>query len=122
MVIAFGNMPATVLSLAFLGILLIGAKIGEEVFRKLGLIPFVGAILFGTLIGPGVFNLISPAPTISLFVGLGINFLLFISGAEEFESSRLKSMLKSKTTLFISLLQFSVRFLGITALSLVYFS
>lgn len=111
------NVPESVLALAVLGFLLIGAKLGEEAFRYLGLIPFVGAILVGILIGPGVLNWVSVEPTISLFVGLGINFLLFVSGAHEFEATRLRSMLRNRKTLAISLVEFAVRFVGITVLA-----
>ncbi len=118
------GIPETIVALAILGFLLIGAKLGEELFRRLGLIPFVGAILVGILVGPGVLSLVpSPNadPTISLFVGLGINFLLFISGAQEFEATRLRSMLRNRRTLLISLVEFAVRFLGITALAFLLF-
>ncbi|MCL5068174.1 MAG: cation:proton antiporter, partial [Thaumarchaeota archaeon] len=111
------GIPATALPLAYLGLLLIGAKLGEEVFRRLGLIPFIGAILVGTLVGPGVFGFINVVPSTSLFIGLGINFLLFISGAVEFESTRFRSMVKSKTTIPVAVLQFITRFLGITVVA-----
>jgi Kef-type K+ transport system membrane component KefB/predicted transcriptional regulator len=109
------DVPVAVSSLAYLGILLVGAKLGEEAFRKVGLIPFVGAILVGTLIGPGVFNLVDVLPTITLFVSIGIDFLLFISGAEEFEAERLRGVFARKTSLLVTLAQFAVRFVAITA-------
>ncbi|MDE1858122.1 MAG: cation:proton antiporter [Thaumarchaeota archaeon] len=112
----FTDLPLAVSSLAYLGILLIAAKLGEEAFRKVGLIPFVGAILVGTLLGPGVFNVVDAVPTITLFVSLGINFLLFISGAEEFEADRLRGVFARRTTLLVALGQFAIRFLAITAI------
>ncbi|MDG6901097.1 MAG: cation:proton antiporter [Nitrososphaerota archaeon] len=111
------SLPETVSSLAYLGILLIAAKLGEEAFRKVGLIPFVGAILVGTLLGPGVFNVVDVLPTITLFVSIGIDFLLFVSGAEEFEAGRLRGVLARKTSLLVALAQFLVRFLAITTIS-----
>jgi Kef-type K+ transport system membrane component KefB/predicted transcriptional regulator len=110
----------TLLALLFLGVLLILAKLGEEVFRKLGLIPFVGAILIGIVVGPGVLNIVQNIPTISVFVSLGINFLLFVSGAEEFEASRVRSML-GKKSLVLSIFQFTIRFSAITLVSLILF-
>src|SRR5271165_4537617 len=107
---------ASLLSLLFLGVLLISAKLGEELFRKLGFIPFVGAILAGIVIGPGVFNFIQVIPPISLFISLGINFLLFVSGAEEFEAARVRSMLGKKNML-LSVFQFTIRFSAITIVS-----
>ncbi len=118
------TIPSEVSALAILGLLLVGAKLGEELFRRLGLIPFVGAILVGIVVGPGVLGFVqNPTndPTISLFVTLGINFLLFISGAQEFEATRLRSMLRNRRTLLVSLLEFAVRFLGITILAYLLF-
>ncbi|MDG6923641.1 MAG: cation:proton antiporter, partial [Nitrososphaerota archaeon] len=115
------GLPASALPLAYLGLLLIGAKLGEEGFRRLGLIPFVGAIFVGTLLGPGVLGFISVVPSTSLFIGLGINFLLFVSGAVEFESTRFRSMLRSKTTVPLAVLQFTTRFLGITVIAFLLF-
>jgi Kef-type K+ transport system membrane component KefB len=111
------GLPVDVASLAYLGILLVGAKLGEEAFRKLGLIPFVGAILFGILIGPGVFGVVDALPTIALFVTIGIDFLLFVSGAEEFEADRLRSVLAKKKSLAVPLAQFTIRFLAVAAVS-----
>ncbi len=114
------TITSEVSALAILGLLLIGAKLGEELFRRLGLIPFVGAILVGILIGPGVLAFVpnpSADPTISLFVSLGINFLLFVSGAQEFEATRLRSMLRNRKTVVLSVVEFAVRFVGITVLA-----
>ncbi len=118
------TIPSEVSALAILGLLLIGAKLGEELFRRLGLIPFVGAILVGILVGPGVLGLVlnpTSDPTIALFVTLGINFLLFISGAQEFEATRLRSMLRNRKTLLLGVTEFAVRFLGITAVAYLLF-
>jgi Kef-type K+ transport system membrane component KefB/CBS domain-containing protein len=113
-------LSTSLLALLFLGILVLFAKLGEESFRKLGLIPFVGSILIGIAIGPGGFNLIQPIPTISVFISLGINFLLFVSGAEEFEAARVRSML-GKKNLVISIFQFTIRFAAITIVALIFF-
>ncbi|MDG6998508.1 MAG: cation:proton antiporter [Nitrososphaerota archaeon] len=115
------GIPASAIPLAFLGLLLIGAKLGEEGFRRLGLIPFVGAIFVGTILGPGVFGFINEVPATSLFIGLGINFLLFVSGAVEFESTRFRSILRNRTTVPLAVLQFITRFLGITTLAFLLF-
>ena len=111
------SFPLAVSSLAYLGILLIAAKLGEEVFRRAGLVPFVGAILVGVLLGPGVLNAVEALPTIALFVSIGIDFLLFVSGAEEFEAARLRGAFAKKSSLLVSLAQFVVRFLAITVIS-----
>src|SRR5579862_4397811 len=110
----------SLLSLLYLGVLVIVAKLGEEIFRKIGLIPFVGSILAGIIIGPGIFNFVQVLPTISLFIGLGINFILFVSGAEEFEAERVTAMLRRKN-LLVSVMQFSIRFTAITLVSFIAF-
>ncbi len=108
------------LSLLYLGILVILAKLGEEAFRKIGLIPFVGSILVGIVIGPGFLNVVQVIPDISVFISIGINFLLFLSGAEEFEASRVRSML-GKRSLVLSTFQFTIRFSAITIVALLLF-
>lgn len=110
----------SLLSLLYLGVLLILSKLGEEAFRKFGLIPFVGSILVGILVGPGFLKAINIIPPISLFISLGINFLLFVSGAEEFEASRVRTML-GKRSLIISTFQFMIRFSAITLVALLLF-
>ncbi|HYB04967.1 MAG TPA: cation:proton antiporter [Nitrososphaerales archaeon] len=108
------------LSLLYLGVLLIFSKLGEEAFRKVGLIPFVGSILVGIIVGPGFLNAIQVIPTISVFISIGINFLLFVSGAEEFEASRVRSML-GKRNLVLSIFQFTIRFSAITLVAFLLF-
>jgi len=80
----------------------------------------VGSILAGILIGPGVFNFIQVIPPITLFISLGINFLLFVSGAEEFEATRVRSMLGKKNML-LSIFQFTIRFSAITIVAALLF-
>ncbi|HXQ92212.1 MAG TPA: cation:proton antiporter, partial [Nitrososphaerales archaeon] len=80
----------------------------------------MGSILAGILIGPGVFNFIQVIPPITLFISLGINFLLFVSGAEEFEATRVRSMLGKKNML-LSIFQFTIRFSAITIVAALLF-
>ncbi|MDG6920455.1 MAG: cation:proton antiporter [Nitrososphaerota archaeon] len=117
----FSALPVEVASLAYLGILLVGAKLGEEAFRKVGLIPFVGAIVVGIFLGPGALDVVQVLPTITLFVTIGIDFLLFVSGAEEFEADRLRGALAKRASIAVSLAQFTVRFLAITGVSYLVF-
>jgi Kef-type K+ transport system membrane component KefB len=113
-------LSASLLALLYLGFLLLIAKLGEESFRKLGLIPFVGSIVVGIAVGPGGFNLVQVIPAISVFISLGINFLLFVSGAEEFEATRVRSML-GKRNLILSIFQFTIRFAAITIVATFFF-
>ncbi|QXJ33358.1 Na(+)/H(+) antiporter [Saccharolobus shibatae] len=65
--------------------MLIAAKISEEIFRRIGLVTFVGPILMGILPGDGVIGIIKINEIISFITSLGIIFLLFLAGAEEFD-------------------------------------
>ncbi|MCL4339509.1 MAG: cation:proton antiporter, partial [Thaumarchaeota archaeon] len=60
-------------------------------------------------------------PTISLFISLGIDFLLFVSGAEEFDSAKLRKVFRKRGSLEVSLLQFVVRLIAITVISYLIF-
>ncbi len=84
----------SLLALLFLGVLLLLAKLGEAIFEKFKLVPYVAAIVLGIIIGPGVLGLIKILPNITLFISLGINFLLFTGGALEFKGIETKKLLK----------------------------
>jgi len=86
----------SLLALLFLGVLLLLAKFGEELFERLKLVPYVAAIILGIIIGPGVLGLIRILPNITLFISLGINFLLFAGGALEFKDIKTKNLLNYK--------------------------
>ena len=71
------GIPDSLLALVFIGVLLLLAKLGEEIFEKFRPVSYVAAIIIGIIIGPGVLGVINILPNISLFIALGINFLLF---------------------------------------------
>lgn len=75
-------------ALVALFVVLLAAKLGEELFRRLGQPAIVGQILAGVLIGPSVLGLIEPDETLEVFSELGVVFLLFVVGLE----SRLSDM------------------------------
>ncbi|MEM0139407.1 MAG: cation:proton antiporter [Ferroplasma sp.] len=97
------------LALLFLGVLLILAKFGEEIFERLRMIPYVAAIIIGIIMGPGVLGLINILPNITLFISLGINFLLFAGGALEFKSIETRKLLNPKN-ITIGVAEFVVPF------------
>ncbi|EWG07659.1 MAG: hypothetical protein ASUL_04094 [Candidatus Aramenus sulfurataquae] len=76
-------MSVLVITLLYLGIMLILAKVAEEGFSRLGLIPFVGSIFLGILLGPGVTGAIQVNQIVSFISSLGIVLLLFLAGVEE---------------------------------------
>jgi Kef-type K+ transport system membrane component KefB len=69
-------------ALVTLFVVLLAAKIGEEVCRRIGQPPILGEILAGVLIGPSVLALAEPDEVLEVFSELGVVFLLFVVGLE----------------------------------------
>ena len=68
--------------IADLAIILFAAKLGDELFKRLGQPALIGEILAGLLIGPSVLGIVTPGETIEVFAELGVVFLLFWVGLE----------------------------------------
>lgn len=107
------NISDSLLALLFLGVLLLLAKFGEELFERFNLVPYVAAIFLGIIVGPGVLGLINILPNITLFVSLGINFLLFSGGALEFRDVKTKELLNYRN-IIIGVIEFILPFSLIT--------
>jgi Kef-type K+ transport system membrane component KefB len=75
-------------ALADLLILLIAAKLGEEIMKRLRQPGIIGEILGGLLVGPSLLGWVEPSDIIDVFAELGVVFLLFWVGLE----SRLSDM------------------------------
>jgi Kef-type K+ transport system membrane component KefB len=63
-------------------VVLLAAKLGDELFRRLRQPTIVGEILAGVLVGPAVFGLVEPNEVLEVFAELGVVFLLFWVGLE----------------------------------------
>jgi Kef-type K+ transport system membrane component KefB len=63
-------------------LVLLAAKTGEEVFKRLDQPGLVGEILAGVVIGPSVLGLVEPGEVLEVFAELGVVFLLFWVGLE----------------------------------------
>ncbi len=63
-------------------VILLAAKLGDELFKRLGQPVIVGEILAGVLIGPSVLGLVQPDTVFQVFAELGVVFLLFWVGLE----------------------------------------
>ncbi len=72
----------TIPILASLFLLLLGAKIGEEVFRRLGQPAVVGELIGGFVVGPYALGLVTIGQTELVFAELGVVILLFAVGLE----------------------------------------
>lgn len=69
-------------SLMALLVLLLAAKIGEEICRRIGQPVVVGEILAGVVVGSSVLGLVEIDDVIQVFAELGVIFLLFWVGLE----------------------------------------
>jgi Kef-type K+ transport system membrane component KefB len=61
-------------------LVLLAAKIGDEIFKRIGQPAIVGEILGGVLIGPSVLGLVAVGDVLRVFSELGVVFLLFWVG------------------------------------------
>lgn len=68
--------------LVALFVVLLAAKAGDELFKRLGQPTLVGEILAGVVVGPSVLGLVEPDLTLEVFAELGVVFLLFWVGLE----------------------------------------
>jgi Kef-type K+ transport system membrane component KefB len=63
-------------------VVLLAAKLGDELFKRLGQPTIVGEILAGVIVGPSVLGLVTPGEVLEVFAELGVVFLLFWVGLE----------------------------------------
>lgn len=63
-------------------VVLLAAKLGDEVFKWIGQPAIVGEILGGVLVGPSVLGLVEVGEVLRVFSELGVVFLLFWVGLE----------------------------------------
>ncbi|HEU4738488.1 MAG TPA: cation:proton antiporter [Solirubrobacterales bacterium] len=63
-------------------VVLLAAKLGDEVFKRIGQPAIVGEILGGLLVGPSVLGLVEVGEVLRVFSELGVVFLLFWVGLE----------------------------------------
>ena len=69
-------------ALVDLFVVLLAAKLGDELFKRLGLPTLIGEILAGVVIGSSVLGLVEPTEILAVFSELGAVFLLFWVGLE----------------------------------------
>lgn len=63
-------------------VILLAAKLGDELFKRIGQPAIIGEILAGVAIGPSVLGLVEPTAVFEVFAELGVVFLLFWVGLE----------------------------------------
>jgi Kef-type K+ transport system membrane component KefB len=89
--------------------ILVAAKVGHELFRRLGQPTVVGEILGGVVAGPAMLGIYQVNPETTLFAEIGVVLLLFQVGVE----TRLHDLLKvGPTALAVGVLGVAVPFAG----------
>ncbi len=89
--------------------ILLAAKIGNEIFRRLGQPTVVGEILGGVIAGPAVFGVYEVNAETELFAEIGVVLLLFQVGLE----TRLHDLLRvGRTALAVGVLGVILPFAG----------
>ena len=63
-------------------VVLLAAKLGDELFKRIGQPGLVGEILAGLIVGPSVLGFVEPTEALEIFAELGVVFLLFWVGLE----------------------------------------
>ncbi len=76
---AAGSLEGVLLDLF---VVLLAAKLGDELFKRIRQPTVVGEILAGVVIGPSVLGLVDLSQILELFAELGVIFLLFWVGLE----------------------------------------
>ena len=90
-------------------VVLLAAKLGDELFKRIGQPGLVGEIVAGVLIGPSVLGLVELSETLEVFAELGVVFLLFWVGLE----TRLSDLREvGRVATLVGLLGVSIPFVG----------
>ena len=110
----------TIVAIINLSLLLFTSKLLEDVFRKTGFPSFLGSIIAGILLGPGVLNIINQEHLeyLTIFFIIGINFLLFLAGAEEVGD--IIGMKIESRVIFLTLLTFILNIFVLYLFSLIF--
>lgn len=90
-------------------VVLLAAKVGDEIFKRIRQPAIVGEILAGVLVGPSVLGIVEPGEVLEVFAELGVVFLLFWVGLE----TRLSEMREvGSTALRVGVLGVVIPFAG----------
>lgn len=80
----------------YISLLILFAKLFEEVAVRLHQPPIVGYIIAGIVLGPAVLAWVQPADEITLFIQIGVFFLFFLIGLEEIDIPSIFSVLRKR--------------------------
>lgn len=93
--------------LLYIALLVLSAKVAEEVCNRLRQPSILGYILVGIALGPAATSLVKVDDAIGLFIEMGVIFLFFLIGFEEIDVPGLMAVFKRKI-FYVSLLAFFV--------------
>ncbi|MEN3035207.1 MAG: cation:proton antiporter [Candidatus Methanosuratincola sp.] len=82
--------------LLYLALIILFAKLSEEICVRIKQPSILGYILTGILLGPAGLSVVVPEDAIKLFIDLGVVFLFFLIGFEEIEVSSLIAVFKRR--------------------------
>lgn len=82
-------------------VVLLAAKIGDEVFKRIGQPSIIGEILAGVIVGPSLLGLVEVSEVLEVFAELGVILLLFWVGLET-RISEMQAVGKSALSVGIS--------------------
>jgi Kef-type K+ transport system membrane component KefB len=80
----------------YLALLILFAKLFEELAVRLRQPPIIGYVLAGILLGPALLSWVQPQAEITLFIQIGVFFLFFLIGLEEIDIPGIFSALKKR--------------------------
>ncbi|MBI2127167.1 MAG: cation:proton antiporter, partial [Thaumarchaeota archaeon] len=80
----------------YLALLILLAKLFEEVAARFRQPSLLGYVLAGLVLGPVGLSIVKPIPEIRLFINIGVFFLFFLTGFEEIDIPGLLSVLRRK--------------------------
>lgn len=84
------------LPILYLGVLVLSAKIFEEIMIRIKQPPIIGNVIAGIIVGPALFSIVKPVDEIEVFVSIGIFFLFFLIGLEEIDLPGLISIFRKR--------------------------
>ena len=84
------------LPILYLGVLILSAKVFEEIMVRIKQPPIIGNVIAGIVVGPALFSIVKPVSEIEVFISIGIFFLFFLIGLEEIDLPGLFGIFRKK--------------------------
>jgi Kef-type K+ transport system membrane component KefB/predicted transcriptional regulator len=83
-------------AILFFSVLLLSARLLEELMLRLKQSQVLGDILAGIIVGPALLHIVSPIVEINFLVNLGLYFFFFIIGFQEIDLVSLRRVLRKR--------------------------